>query len=220
MKNEYRFKRGEEMRREGGYILYKVHYDDGKLHLHVHERVAQNPATEFKQKINMLLHERVVEEGIMDWYAGGGSSEAAQLIWNTKEIPLNLTWRNFSEGGRIAKGTPLQLFEITMKGDNHCIDSNIAVASGKVNLDAMLEIKENSRKINDVVKSTFSKVGLTLVKIDLAFGLDDWSQVRLTSELSESTCILWNKSGKEVQDAVFGMDLNVEEVANIYEKIK
>lgn len=216
-----RFKCGEEIKRKGGYILYKVHYDDGKLHPHVHERISNTKESAFKQKLNMLLHERFVEEGLLDWYAGTGSSEEAQLIWNTKEIPVKVIGRNFAFGERVAKGTPFStmLLEYKMEGKEP-VDYSIIEESGIVDVDTMEQIEKLAYIINDAARRFWAEFGIVLAGFELSFGLDDWNQVRLTSEFSEANCTLWNKSGNEVQNAVFGMDLNVEEVANIYEKIK
>lgn len=215
------FKRGKKIGEEGGYTLYQVHYIDGEAHQIVHEREAKTNIV--KKKINNLLHERLAVNGVYDWYAGEGTSEDAYLIWNTKEIPFKVIGRNFASAEeRIAEGTPFRtvLLEYKTNEAETPIDATIVVESGLLDFATMEAIEKSAYKINDVARCFWADLGIVLVSFELSFGLDFWGNARLISEFSEKTCTLWNKSGKEVQEAVFGMDLNVEEVANIYEKIK
>lgn len=218
---DFRFKRGKKIKKEGGYTFYEVHYEDGKFHPNVHERIAEEKAR-FQQKINMLLHKELVKDKVLDWYAGVGSSEEAQLIWNTNKIPVKVIGRNFASADeRVAEGTPFRTMMLEYKTNENAtaVDSNIIVESGLVDFNTMAEIEKAAYKINDVARRFFAEYGVIFAEMEITFGKDLWKQVRMTSDFSANTCKLWSKRGEEIQQSIFAMDLSVEEVAVMYNKI-
>lgn len=145
-------------------------------------------------------------------------SEREQLVKKVSIIPLEVIVRNVAAGSfskrlGVPEGQALKttIFEICYKNDDYgdpLINDTHAVALGLSSFEDLEEIYSVTDKINDLLISFFSKLGLKLVDFKLEFGKDSEGNILLADEISPDTCRLWDeKTGAKMDKDRFRRNL-------------
>jgi phosphoribosylaminoimidazole-succinocarboxamide synthase len=149
-----------------------------------------------------------------------------QLCQRVKIFPLEVIVRNIIAGSMakrvgIEEGTiPTNvIFEICYKNDEYgdpLINDHHAVALKLASYDELKTIYEITSKINEILKSTFDKIGIVLVDFKIEFGKNAKGEILLADEITPDTCRLWDKkTGKKLDKDRFRRDLGGIEEAYI-----
>lgn len=172
-------------------------------------------------KISALLFRLLEERGVKTHFVEL-LSDREMLIKRLEIVPVEVTIRNVVAGGMakmlgLEEGIILKepVLEYHYKNDllhdplfNEYHIRALGMATDK-ELDV---IKNNSFKINDVMKEFFSERGLDLIDFKLEFGRHK-GEILLGDEISPDTCRLWDKATQRKMDKDrFRRDLgNIEE---------
>ena len=81
-----------------------------------------------------------------------------------------------------------------MLNDDHAVAMKLATR------EELKFLKEETLKINEVMKEFFLKIGLKLVDFKLEFGKDAKGNIILADEISPDTCRLWDVDTNEKLD--------------------
>lgn len=77
-------------------------------------------------------------------------------------------------------------------------------------------IKEETLRINQLLKGWFQQIDLQLIDFKLEFGFDKDDNIILADEFSPDNCRLWDKDGNHMDKDVFRRDLgNLTDVYQI-----
>jgi phosphoribosylaminoimidazole-succinocarboxamide synthase len=173
-------------------------------------------------KITTVLYEQLEKNGIRT-HLKETLSDREQLCEKVEIFPLEVIVRNVIAGSMakrvgIEEGTkPANtIFEICYKNDDYgdpLINDHHAVAIGAATYDELKEIYAITAKINNLLKDTFDKEGITLVDFKIEFGKNSNGEIVLADEITPDTCRLWDKeTGEKLDKDRFRRDLgNVEE---------
>ncbi|NYE08882.1 phosphoribosylaminoimidazole-succinocarboxamide synthase [Bacillus niacini] len=168
-------------------------------------------------EITSLLFLKLQEQGIPSHFIKR-ISETEQLVKRVTIIPLEVVVRNIAAGSLskrlgIEEGKELikPLVEFYLKNDDlgdplltteHVYELNLATEE-ELNI-----LKEKALKINTVLSSFFTELGINLIDFKLEFGKDNEGEILLADEISPDTCRLWDKKTNEKLDKdVFRRDL-------------
>ncbi len=168
-------------------------------------------------EITSLLFLKLKEQGI-DSHFIKRISETEQLVKKVTIIPLEVVVRNIAAGSLskrlgIEEGKELTkpLVEFYLKNDDlgdpllttdHVYELNVATK------EELTILKEKALKINTVLSSFFTELGINLIDFKLEFGKDNEGEILLADEISPDTCRLWDKKTNEKLDKdVFRRDL-------------
>ena len=154
-------------------------------------------------------------------------NERDMLVKKVTIIPLEVTIRNRVAGGmskllRLKEGMSLKspVFEFHYKKDelhDPLINEYHIMALELATADEISRIKEQSFRINDLLKAYFDRIDLELIDFKLEFGRCG-REVILADEISPDTCRLWDKTTqKKLDKDRFRMDLG--EVEQTYQEI-
>ena len=141
-------------------------------------------------------------------------------------IVRNIATGSLSKNLGIKDGTvlPFVLVEFDYKNDDlgdpklndqHCIILGLVDSFDELDI-----LRENARKINDILKPYFANIGLNLVDFKLEFGKDKDGNIILIDEISPDNCRFWDiKSGESFDKDRFrkgqgGLKIAYEEVLN------
>ena len=75
-----------------------------------------------------------------------------------------------------------------------------AVALGLATKDELENIYSQTKKINELLKDLFDKVGIELVDFKIEFGKDNEGNIILADEISPDCCRLWDKETRKKLD--------------------
>ena len=95
------------------------------------------------------------------------------------------------------------IFEICYKKDelgDPMINDYHAVALGLATKDELENIYSQTKKINELLKDLFDKVGIELVDFKIEFGKDNEGNIILADEISPDCCRLWDKETRKKLD--------------------
>ena len=83
-----------------------------------------------------------------------------------------------------------------------------AIALGVITKEEYDYLREETLKINELLKEFFLKINLKLVDFKIEFGKTDDGQILLADEISPDTCRLWDKdTNKKLDKDIFRRDL-------------
>ena len=119
-------------------------------------------------------------------------------------IVRNVAAGSFSKKYGIPEGTDLKniTVEYSLKSDDlgdPMINEAQITALGLATEEELSEIETQALKINELLKSLFSKIGIKLVDFKLEFGRCD-GEVILCDEISPDSCRLWDMNTNEKLD--------------------
>lgn len=137
-------------------------------------------------------------------------SPTAVVVKKLKMIPLESVVRNMAAGSLckrlgIEAGLMLNppLFELFLKSDalgDPMVNRYHALAFGWATEAQLDRLYELSMQVNQVLKTLFEAVGLTLVDSKYEFGVDEAGEIYLADEISPDSCRIWDAETKEILD--------------------
>lgn len=160
-----------------------------------------------------MLHSKQIETHFIK-----NLSEREMLVKKVEILPLEVIVRNITAGSfckrvGIEEGLVLDepIFEICYKNDEYgdpMLNDDHAVAMKLATREELKFLKEETLKINEVMKEFFLKMGLKLVDFKLEFGKDAQGNIILADEISPDTCRLWDvKTNEKLDKDRFRRDL-------------
>ncbi|WP_022819458.1 phosphoribosylaminoimidazolesuccinocarboxamide synthase [Fusobacterium russii] len=150
-------------------------------------------------------------------------NDREQLCQKVKIFPLEVITRNLIAGSMakrvgVKEGTKPSntIFEICYKNDEYgdpLINDHHAVALNLATYEELAEIYSITKKINDLLKEKFDKLGIILVDFKIEFGKNSKGEILLADEITPDTCRFWDKeTGEKLDKDRFRRDLgNVED---------
>lgn len=144
-------------------------------------------------------------------------SDTEQLNKKVEIIPLEVVLRNvtagsFSKRFGVEEGLVLEqpIVEFYYKNDDlddpFINDEHVQfleIASAQ----EIAYLKEETRRINVLLKDWFEQIGLQLIDFKLEFGKDAEGNIILADEFSPDNCRLWDADGNHMDKDVFRRDL-------------
>ncbi len=137
-------------------------------------------------------------------------SDREMLVKKVEILPLEVIVRNITAGSfckryGIEEGLILDepIFELCYKNDEYgdpMLNDDHAVAMKLANREEIAFLKEQTLKINKLMKEFFLKMNLKLVDFKLEFGKDLQGNIILADEISPDTCRLWDVNTNEKLD--------------------
>ncbi len=137
-------------------------------------------------------------------------SEREMLVKKVDILPLEVIVRNITAGSfckkyGIEEGIVLDepIFELCYKNDEYgdpMLNDDHAVAMNLATREEIAFLKEQTLKINELMKDFFLKMNLKLVDFKLEFGKDEQGNIILADEISPDTCRLWDVNTNEKLD--------------------
>ncbi len=129
-------------------------------------------------------------------------SDTEQLCWKTKVIPMEVIVRNVIAGS-MAQRLGLQeglvpeipVYDLCYKSDILCdpiINDYHAMALGLVSKDELERIYSMTRKVNEILKPVFEKVGITLVDFKIEFGYTADGRLVMSDEITPDSARFWD----------------------------
>lgn len=159
-------------------------------------------------------------------------SERDTLVKRVEIVPLEVIVRNISAGSfsknyGIEEGIvfPCPTIEFSYKNDalgDPLINEYQALALGIAEKEDMDSIKDYAFRINDILKTFWAELGVTLVDFKLEFGKTPDGKIILADEISPDTCRLWDSAtGKKLDKDRFRRDMGgVEDAyAEVFKRI-
>lgn len=160
-------------------------------------------------QITTLIYDYLKKNGV-ETHLVENLSERAQLCKKVEIIPLEVIVRNTLAGStaklfKMEEGQILEnpIFEICYKKDelgDPMINDYHAVALGLATKDGLENIYSQTKKINELLKDLFDKVGIELVDFKIEFGKDNEGNIILADEISPDCCRLWDKETRKKLD--------------------
>lgn len=160
-------------------------------------------------KISTIIFEELAEEGITSHFIKS-LSDREMLVKKVKILPLEVIVRNITAGSfckrySVEEGIVLDhpIFEISYKNDDlgdPLLNDDHAIALKLATQEEIDYIREQTLKINEIMKEFFLKMDLKLVDFKLEFGKDVDGNIILADEISPDTCRLWDVHTNEKLD--------------------
>ncbi|MGT2716253.1 phosphoribosylaminoimidazolesuccinocarboxamide synthase [Streptococcus respiraculi] len=175
-------------------------------------------------QISSLIFEKLNRAGIATHFVEQ-LSDTEQLNKKVEIIPLEVVLRNYTAGSfskrfGVAEGLKLvePIVEFYYKKDElddpFINDEHIAFLD-LASSEEIAYIKEETRKINRLLRAWFAEIGLTLIDFKLEFGKDKDGRIILADEFSPDNCRLWDADGNHMDKDVFRRGLG--EMTDVYQ---
>ena len=154
-------------------------------------------------------------------------SDTDQLNKKVDIIPLEVVLRNYTAGSfskrfGVEEGIELEepIVEFYYKNDDlddpFINDEHVKFL--KIADDQQIAyLKEETRRINELLKAWFAEIGLKLIDFKLEFGFDKDDKIILADEFSPDNCRLWDADGNHMDKDVFRRGLG--ELTDVYEVV-
>ena len=160
-------------------------------------------------KISTIMFEELAREGIESHFIKS-ISDREMLVKKVKILPLEVIVRNITAGSfckryGVEEGIVLDkpIFEMSYKNDEYgdpLVNDDHAIALKLATQEEIDYIREQTLKINEIMKEFFLKLNLKLVDFKLEFGKDTDGNIILADEISPDTCRLWDVNTNEKLD--------------------
>ena len=156
-------------------------------------------------QISSLIFEKLNAAGVATHFIER-ISDTEQLNKKVKIIPLEVVLRNvtagsFSKRFGVEEGLDLKTPIVEFYYKNDELDDPF------INDEQIAYIKEETRRINELLKDWFAQIGLRLIDFKLEFGFDKDGKIILADEFSPDNCRLWDAEGHHMDKDVFRRDL-------------
>lgn len=158
--------------------------------------------------ISSIIFEKLSENGIKTHFIEK-LSDREQLVKKVEIVPLEVIVRNYAAGSIVKRlglkeGEKFEnpILEISYKNDSlgdPLINDYHAYALNLVTKEELSQIYDMALKINSVLTSMFSELGIILVDFKLEFGRCE-GEIILADEISPDTCRLWDENTKYKYD--------------------
>ena len=160
-------------------------------------------------KISTIMFEMLHENQINTHFLKS-LSDREMLVKRVEILPLEVIVRNITAGSfckryGIEEGLVLDepIFELCYKNDEYgdpMLNDDHAVAMNLATREEIAILREQTLKINELMKEFFLKMNLKLVDFKLEFGKDSEGNIILADEISPDTCRLWDVNTNEKLD--------------------
>lgn len=172
---------------------------------------------ELNLAITTMIFEMLEKNGIKTHYIETINNTDMRVkkvtIMPLEVIVRNITAGSFAKRYGVEEGKFLNqpTFELSYKNDDlgdplMCEDH--AIALGVITKEEYDYLREETLKINELLKEFFLKINLKLVDFKIEFGKTDDEQILLADEISPDTCRLWDKDTNQKLDKdIFRRDL-------------
>jgi phosphoribosylaminoimidazole-succinocarboxamide synthase len=204
-----------------------IHYKDDATAFNGVKKGSIAGKGEMNNSITSLLFSLLEKNGVKTHFVEK-IGPRDQLCRRTRIIPLEVIVRNVVAGSMskrfgVEEGTQLSepVFELTYKNDDlgdPPMNDYHAVGLGIASWEELEIIYGYARRINDILRPFFLKMGVKLIDFKLEFGVTEEGEIVLADEISPDTCRFWDAETNEKLDKDrFRRDLgNVE---NAYHEI-
>ena len=157
-------------------------------------------------------------------------SDTEQIVKKCSIVPLEVIVRNIATGSLTkrlgitdGKVLPFALVEFCYKDDalhDPIINDEHAIILGAGEQKDLDFIKDQARKINEILKPFFASKGLNLVDFKIEFGRDNDGNIILADEISPDSCRFWDiKTGAKMDKDIFRQDIGGGSVKVAYEEV-
>ena len=160
-------------------------------------------------KICTIMFETLEKTGIKTHFIKA-LSDREQLVKKVTILPLEVIVRNITAGSfckryGVEEGIVLDkpIFEMSYKNDEYgdpLVNDDHAIALKLATQEEIDYIREQTLKINEIMKEFFLKLNLKLVDFKLEFGKDTDGNIILADEISPDTCRFWDATTNEKLD--------------------
>ena len=188
---------------------YVVYYKDDATAFNGEKKASIASKGILNNKICTIMFETLEKAGIKTHFIKA-LSDREQLVKKVTILPLEVIIRNITAGSfckryGVEEGIVLDkpIFEMSYKNDEYgdpLINDDHAVALKLATQEEMDYIREQTLKINEIMKEFFLKMDLKLVDFKLEFGKDADGNIILADEISPDTCRLWDVNTNEKLD--------------------
>ncbi|WP_024621291.1 phosphoribosylaminoimidazolesuccinocarboxamide synthase [Metaclostridioides mangenotii] len=188
---------------------YVVYYKDDATAFNGEKKAEIDSKGILNNKISTIIFEMLNENGIKTHFIKS-LSEREMLVKKVEILPLEVIIRNITAGSfckrvGMEEGIVLDepIFELSYKNDDYndpMINEDHAVAMKLAKRDELKYLKEETLKINKLLKDFFLKLNLKLVDFKIEFGKDADGNIILADEISPDTCRLWDVGTNEKLD--------------------
>jgi len=188
---------------------YVVFYKDDATAFNGEKKAEIDSKGILNNKISTIIFEMLNKNGIKTHFIKS-LSEREMLVKKVEILPLEVIIRNITAGSfckrvGMEEGIVLDepIFELSYKNDDYndpMINEDHAVAMKLAKRDELKYLKEETLKINKLLKDFFLKLNLKLVDFKIEFGKDADGNIILADEISPDTCRLWDVDTNEKLD--------------------
>ena len=172
-------------------------------------------------QISSLIFEKLNAAGVATHFIER-ISDTEQLNKKVTIIPLEVVLRNvtagsFSKRFGVEEGLDLKTPIVEFYYKNDELDDPFINDEHIANDEQIAYIKEETRRINELLKDWFAQIGLRLIDFKLEFGFDKDGKIILADEFSPDNCRLWDAEGHHMDKDVFRRDLG--SLTDVYEVV-
>ena len=188
---------------------YLVYYKDDATAFNGEKKASINSKGILNNKICTAMFEMLEKEGIETHFIKG-VSDREMIVKKVEILPLEVIVRNITAGSfckryGIEEGIVLEepIFELSYKNDDYgdpMLNDDHAVAMKLATREELEFLKEETLKINEIMKKFFLSMNFKLVDFKLEFGKDVDGNIILAYEISPDTCRLWDVDTNEKFD--------------------
>lgn len=196
---------------------YIIRYKDDATAGNGEKKAVIEGKGELNLAITTMIFEMLEKAGIKTHYIETLNSTDMR-VKKVTILPLEVIVRN-ATAGSFAKRYGVEegkffdhpTFELSYKNDElgdplMCEDH--AIALGLVTKEEYDYLREETLKINELLKDFFMKINLKLVDFKIEFGKTSDGEIILADEISPDTCRLWDKdTNKKLDKDIFRRDL-------------
>ncbi len=188
---------------------YVVYYKDDATAFNGEKKAEISSKGILNNKISTIIFEMLKENNINTHFIKS-LSDREMLVKKVDILPLEVIVRNIAAGS-ICKRVGLEegvvfdepIFEISYKNDAYgdpMLNDDYAVAMKLATREELKFLREETLKINELLKAFFLKLNLKLVDFKIEFGKDSQENIILADEVSPDTCRLWDVNTNEKLD--------------------
>ncbi|HGM3507172.1 phosphoribosylaminoimidazolesuccinocarboxamide synthase [Clostridioides sp. ZZV15-6383] len=188
---------------------YVVYYKDDATAFNGEKKAEISSKGILNNKISTIIFEMLKENNINTHFIKS-LSDREMLVKKVDILPLEVIVRNIAAGS-ICKRVGLEegvvfdepIFEISYKNDAYgdpMLNDDYAVAMKLATREELKFLREETLKINELLKAFFLKLNLKLVDFKIEFGKDSQGNIILADEVSPDTCRLWDVNTNEKLD--------------------
>ena len=188
---------------------YVVYYKDDATAFNGEKKAEISSKGILNNKISTIIFEMLKENNINTHFIKS-LSDREMLVKKVEILPLEVIVRNITAGS-ICKRVGLEegvvfdepIFEISYKNDAYgdpMLNDDYAVAMKLATREELKFLREETLKINELLKAFFLKLNLKLVDFKIEFGKDSEGNIILADEVSPDTCRLWDVNANEKLD--------------------
>ncbi len=198
-----------------------IHYKDDATAFNGEKKGQITDKGIFNNEITSIIFSLLNSKGIPTHFESK-INEREQLCEKVQIVPLEVITRNIAAGSMskrlgITEGTELKttVYELSYKNDDlgdPLINDYHAVGMGLTTFEELNVIYDLTKKINEILKDFFIKMGIKLIDFKLEFGRFN-GHIVLADEISPDTCRFWDsKTNEKLDKDRFRRDLgNVRE---------